>query len=199
MGFRIERWFEGRTVVVIGSGPSLSTADLRKVGAARIAGRCRVIAINDAVYVAWFADWLHACDAKWWRWHPGIEERFPGIKTSLQAVPGVSLITETGISGFDPDPSKIRTGKNGGYQAIHLAAHAGAKKIVLLGIDMQGPHFFGDHPDRIQAQWGALMIPHFETIKPALAERGIHVVNASPGSALKAFPAGSLSDHLGGP
>ena len=60
-----EDWI-GETVVCIGGGPSLTLADVTS-----IAGKARVIAINDAYRMAPWADMLYACDLKWWRWHDG--------------------------------------------------------------------------------------------------------------------------------
>lgn len=198
--FTVEPIWPGQNVVIIGGGPSLSLQQINAIGQARLDQTCRVIAVNDAVYVAWWADWLHACDAKWWAWHRNKATRFPGIKTTLcETVPHQwvdGYLEETGETGFEPDPAKIRHGSNGTYQAMHCAIHSGAKKIILVGVDMYGTHWHGGHPDGIETKYTKTMIPKFETLKPALQEHGVSVVNCSPGSALKAFPAGILQSEL---
>jgi hypothetical protein len=194
--YRVERDWPGQTVVIIGGGTSLTLEQLRTVAMARLAQKCRVIAVNDAAFVAWWADWLHACDEQWWTWHGQVARRFPGTRTTV--CPGVlashvtGYLQPTGISGFDPDPASIRTGGNSVYQAMHIAIQAGAKRIGLVGVDMKaGPdgrmHWFGEHPDMIRPDFAADLAPHFASLKPTLAEREIEVMNASPGSALTDF------------
>lgn len=208
--FTVEPIWAGCTAIVIAGGPSLSLKQIRAIAMARMqpGSKFRVIAINDAIYPAWFADWHHACDGVWWHNHIQTCHTFPGIKTTLAEdvpQPWVSgYLENTGCEGFDPDPSHCRTGANGAYQAMHISIHAGVKKIILAGVDMKASaagehHWFGSHPARItplNADYAKTMAPHFETLKPALAERGIEVVNASPGSALAAFPLVNLEKVL---
>lgn len=203
--FSVDRIWHGQTVVIIGNGPSLDLAQIRLIGIARLKQKCRVIAINDAAFVAWWADWLHGCDGKWWGWHHGVAERFPRERTTCDPeVPdGIAgLLTKTGDFGFDPDPSCIRTGFSGAYQAIHIAIHTGARRIILVGVDMQPGaqnRWFGDHPDGInptREEYRTQIASGFWTLQETLAERKIQVVNASPGSALKEFPSMPLEAAL---
>lgn len=152
--------------------------------------RLPTIAVNDAFTVAPWADMLYAADAKWWIYHCQTALKFEGLKVTAQnALPykAVMLLEQTGVTGFDPDPMKIRTGGNSGYQAIHIAIHAGAARILLLGFDMRGDHFFGKHPK-------GLRNPDPNSFKnwiqrfPALRNRGAEIINCTPGSALDAFP-----------
>ena len=194
------RLWPGETVVCLGGGPSLTA---HQVAAAR--WQARIIAINDSYRLAPWADVLYACDARWWDWHDGAPS-FAGLKVSQDAKlsethPDVRLLAPTGIDGFDPHPGNIRTGKNGGYQAIHLAAHMGAAKIVLLGYDMQPTggrtHWHEGHPVRTRPEvYGETMLPRFATLAAPLAKLGVRVVNATPGSALDAFPRTSLARAL---
>lgn len=108
------------------------------------------------------------------------------------------------MTGIDPDPTGLRTGKNSGYQAVNLAVHLGASRIVLLGFDMQaartGDHFFGQHryPGAVntRAETFRDFREAFETAVEPLQRLGVEVVNASPGSALTAFPQASLEEAL---
>lgn len=199
--WRISKLWPGETVVIIAGGPSLTAAQVRLVGMARTAGKVRVIAINDAVYLAWWADWLHACDRLWWSWHPGVAEQFAGIKTALETVDGVHTLNNTGRDGFDPEPTNCRTGANSAYQAMHCAIHAGVRKIILIGVDMSpGPdgriHWFGDHPAPRSVDYQSVMIPCFVGLADAITERGIKVVNATPLSALNIYPYVELEKAL---
>lgn len=202
--FKVPRIFAGRVVVVIAGGPSLDLKQVRKVAIAHAEGKVGAIAVNDAGFIAWFADWLHACDFKFWNWHKQSATQFPGIRTTLDVhvPPGwAALLNNTGLKGFDEDPTCCRTGNNSAYQALHCAIHAGARKVILLGVDQKlGPrgesHWYGEPPDRIVPDYANVMVPYWQEILPALEQHRVEVVNATPGSALKVFPQVDLDEAL---
>jgi hypothetical protein len=202
--YKVPRIFAGKTVVIIGGGPSLDLKQVRKIAIAHAEGKIGAIAVNDAGFVCWFADWLHACDFKFWNWNKQSATRFPGIRTTLdEHVPAgwAALIKNTGREGFDENPSHCRTGSNSAYQAAHCAIHAGARKIVLVGVDQKlGPkgesHWYGEPPDRIVPHYETAMIPYWDGLKDALKAFGVEMVNATPGSALKSFPLAGLDEVL---
>jgi hypothetical protein len=193
----VPRLWPGATMVLLGGGPSLTPAD---VDACR--DRVRVIAINDAYRLAPWADVLYACDDQWFRWHRDVPG-FAGLKYTIDpraaSRPRVQLLRNTGSTGLETDPSGLRTGANSGYQAINLAVHLGAARILLLGYDMQRrggrDHWFGAHPNQtsppfqlFRRQFGALVDP--------LAARGVTVLNCTPDSALDVFPCQPLATAL---
>ena len=190
----VPRRWPGRTVVCLGGGPSLTPADVDTVR-----GWAPVIAINDAYRVAPWADVLYACDDKWWAWHQGVAT-FAGAKYALDAKatrwPGVQVLRNAGEKGLELDPTGLRTGRNSGYQAINLAVHVGAARIVLLGYDMSPApdgrtHWFGDHPDKAPSPY-ALMRTAFDTLVAPLAAAQVEVLNCSRRTALTAFPCAPL-------
>ena len=187
--------WRGETAVVIATGPSLTAEQVD-----RIRGRARVIAVSDAWRLAPWADVLYSCDAKWWHHHRNAQ-KFAGLKVGLTdciTFPAVRLMRHRLRDGFDADPGYLATGANSGYQAVHLAAHFGASRIVLLGFDMretQRSHFFGDHPPGLKRESPyATWIERFRTLAAPLRGRGVEVINCTPGSALDAFPAGELDE-----
>lgn len=196
------RQWPGETVVCLGSGPSLTPAD---VDLCR--GRARVIAVNDTFTLAPWADVLYACDASWWLSHPAANS-FAGQKWSLDhhswadyraRFPDVQHLANTGPSGLELDPSGLRNGRNSGYQAINLAVHFGASRIVLLGYDMQAPadrpaHFFGDH--RAPRPPFNIFLPHFPTLVAPLQALGVELVNATRETALTCFSRAAITDVL---
>lgn len=203
--YTVEPIWEGRPVVIIGGGPSLSLKQIHQIGKAHGDKRVQTIAVNDAIYPAFWADWLHAGDLKWWRWHIQRINRFPGIRTTLcddVPQPWINGYLEyTGDLGFDPDPSACRSGGSSVYQAICIATHAGAKRIILVGVDMKfaasgDRHWFGEHPERTPIDYGTAMAPKFDTLKAPLDELGVHVVNCSPGTMLETFEKGDLEKFL---
>jgi len=162
-----------------------------------------VIVINDAYRLAPWADVLFAADHGWWKWHEGVPS-FSGLKYALHAGasewPGVTVLRSTGIQGLELHPSGLRAGYNGGYQAINLATHLGASRIVLLGYDMQAPrrgpsHFFGEHPNHARSPYGTFL-EIFPSIVAPLQALGITVFNCSRSTALECFPRVALSEVL---
>jgi hypothetical protein len=94
----------------------------------------------------------------------------------------------------------IHTGGNSGYQALNLAYLWGARKINLLGFDMQRTggrtHFHGDHQglnnpyDGMLQQW----VKNFEMMARDLKAAGVEVLNATRETALTCFERISIDD-----
>lgn len=199
----VERIWPGSTVAILAGGPSLSARQAELVAAAGV----RTIAVKDAVRILPTADLLYGCDLKWWDHHGRVLAGYGGLRFSLdpkaQRSWGTSTLRNTGMTGLETDPSGVRTGKNSGYQAINLAVHLGAARIVLLGFDMrQDPagrhHWFGGHPYRTVDPPYAEFLKCFPSIVGPLAAAGVEVLNATPGSALDVFPRADLADALAG-
>ncbi|AMX93648.1 MULTISPECIES: hypothetical protein [Mesorhizobium] len=186
--------FGDRPVVVAAGGPSLTLSQIRRIGMARAEDKIRVIAINDAIYPCWFADILHASDKRWWNMHKGVPA-FRGLKTSLEITGfhDVRTLKNTGIEGFDDTPGCIRGGCNSGYQAVHLAAQLGARRIVIVAFDFSDDgaksHWFGPHGPGMDLHsntenWRK----HFRGLTDELARRKIAVVNATIKSTITWLP-----------
>lgn len=147
---------------------------------------------------------LYGADASWWLHHSAEALNFPGLKAtcSVNPFPAVKLVQNTGIHGFDPDPSCIRTGRNSAYQAAHIAIHAGAARVLLCGVDMtnaHGSHYHGDHPEPLRNTTDAAyreMLACWPGLIPAAEERGVEIINCSAISALECFPKRSIEDAL---
>lgn len=204
MLFAPGRIWDGETVVVVAGGPSLSLKQVRTVGMARAQGKCKVIAVSDAVYPCWFADICYSCDARWWDFHRGLGT-FPSVKVSLNHLGryGVQHLRDTGKDGYDPEPGNVRTGGNSGFQAVHLAAQLGAKTIIIVAIDFTDidgarEHWFGLHKGRMDMHsdteaWRS----HFRTLTDALQDRGVEILNASPISTIDWLKRVSVEEVLG--
>lgn len=185
-----------RTVAILASGPSMSAEVARTVRSAGIP----TIVVNTTHRLAPWADLLYAADEAWWSHQDNADaRRFAGLRVSVGVVPGVLRLRNGGTVGFDPDPQSLRTGGNSGYQALHIAVHAGAARVLLCGFDLRGCHWHGPHPSplrktepEVYARWRE----RYATLLPALAERGVDVVNTTPGSALECFRRAVLEDEL---
>lgn len=192
-----KQWL-GETCVCIGSGPSLTLDDV-----AAVRGRARVIAINRSYEFAGWADAMYACDGKLWEWVKGAPT-FHGLKYSIDPAAakwlGVQVLRNDGPLGLCLDPTGLRTGKNSGYQALNLAVHFGAARVILLGYDMGTAtdgrsHWHPDHPDRQMSPYPQMIDAFVSLIEP-LAAIGVTVVNCSRRTALTAFPRAPLDTEL---
>lgn len=187
----------GGTVVCVGGGPSLTKEDVEYCRE-----KATVIAINDAYKLAPWAEVLYACDHRWWKWHKGVPE-FQGLKYSLQRqsaqYKGVQILNNTGSDGLEKKTHGLRTGRNSGYQAINLALHLGARRVLLLGYDMQRTggksHWFGEHPIRSNSPLSSFR-QHFDGLAKRLPEYGLDVINCSRETALTCFPRMTIHEAL---
>jgi hypothetical protein len=155
----LPRLTDGGTVVCLASGPSLTVEDVEYVR-----GRAVVIAINDAIRIAPWADALHSSDQLWWARHYKAMRTFTGLKTrvcpsrhklSMKVKPGfcedcqrpkpaekacwcagIVTLRNAGYTGVSVEPGTVCTTENSGGAAINLAVHLGAQRILLLGYDM---------------------------------------------------------------
>lgn len=196
----VPRDWEGETVAIIGCGPSLQHVDPGKLLAFR-----RAIAINDALLRAPWADLHYFCDQQWWESNLYTMHGFPVLRVTMENdIPGVLRLRNTGPTGLETDPTGLRHGSNSGYQAINLAYHFGAKRIVLFGFDMRVVHDRTHWRERngematarFQRTLTNTMLPKFQTLVEPLREAGVEVLNATPGSALTCWPSVSIDDIL---
>lgn len=167
---------------IVASGPSLRDVDLSflKDRWVIVINRSHALVPVAKRFDIWWTDW------RFWAWQQGDllnrHYRAPSIvrlhaaEDPLTRHAGypyeVRTWPLTGEHGFDPVSPGIRHGSNGGYAAINLAYHLGARRVFLLGYDMRrGPdgsaHWHGDYPwggyrDDVAAnRW----IPNFRTLK----------------------------------
>jgi hypothetical protein len=190
------------TVVCIGSGESLTQADVDYC-----AGRARVLVVNDNYKLAPWADWLYAADADWWFSQP-VPMKFSGEKwTCNEQVSrklGVHLIEAREGCGLSRDPSFVYwggmypVGGNSGAQAVGLAYRFRAKRIILLGYDMRGTHWFGPHATMRNS--GEPQYMHwrdsFAVLAAELAQADVELLNCSRMTTLRGIPRAVLMDVL---
>lgn len=203
--------FGDHPVVIVGGGPSLTLAQVRIVGMARSRGLCRVIAVNDAVYPCWFADWMHSGDSRWWKYHSGVP-RYNGMKTAIQPTEfsDVRILENAGSDYIGDEGLRIGHWKNSGAQAVHLAARLHARRILLLGIDYSGSratkdgtrdHWFGRHVDqpdfRMDINSDVDEIKRlFRILTDHLQSRGVEIVNCSPESTVDWLPRSTVEQEF---
>lgn len=169
---------------ILASGQSLNDSDVSLVKKFRDEGNLDgVIAIsNVGIDLAPWADALVSHDAKWWanNLHSNM---FKGRKFCRQSWPKCEV--------FVPDR---KNGCNSGYMAMQVARDIfKAKRIILLGFDMRGTHYFGKHPKGLKNTDDAGFTRHIAQFNNWT---GCEVVNCTVGSALKQFPFLSLPEAL---
>lgn len=186
-------------VVCCASGPSFDVAQAEHIAAARAAGSCRVIAVNDNWRRVPSADVLYACDGRWWIEHAQAisdsgfaGERWTQDEPSAKRY-GMNRVRHVRRPGLTKTEGTVHGGGNSGYQAINLAFLFGARRIVLVGYDMQAtggsPHWFGAHasPALNRPLPFAHWLGQFADLARDLAAAKVDVVNASAATALRVF------------
>jgi hypothetical protein len=194
----VPREWAGETAYLLGGGPSLANIDVRSLPG-------RTIAINNSWAIRPDADVLYFCDAAWWQTHgDAVKAGFRGkYISSIGDIHDemVKRLRNGGPTGLDLRPEYLRHGANSGYQAINLAVHFGASRIILLGYDMKTDgnktHWHEGHgvdPAIVQHGIEKRMLPQFGALVEPLKAAGVEIVNATEGSALKCFPMRVLSE-----
>lgn len=187
------RW-AGQTVVCIASGPSLCADDLEYVHSKHTKGLCKVVAVNREFEYAPWADVLYAADYRFWaEYLPDIHKVFRGELWTLDKEAAkrfkLNYIRRGMGDGYSSDRTELNTGGNSGYQAIHLAVHFGASKVVLLGYDMQPTnnmhHHFGAHRNKLPNPTGyKLWVPRFKYLFSDLKRLKVEAINATRATAI---------------
>lgn len=138
-----------KVTFLIASGPSLTQSDID-----RVRGLGKVVAINNQIFHAPWADVLYACDAHWWEeYQDRIPKEFTGERLTVSAyhyrygakrIP--SMKSKSPADGFGK--GYVYTGQNGGFQALNWEINLQTPVVCLLGYDYQ--HTGGkkhNHPD----------------------------------------------------
>jgi hypothetical protein len=152
---------------------------------------------------------MYAADSQWWRHHRfcwGFTgERWTqriGANDWAQEAQrnGLRVIDCKHATGLSTDPSYVHSGWNSGFQAFNIAFLRGAKRVILLGIDLNtlgGSHWFGDHPPPLKRSSPfATFIKSFEQSASVCQRNNVSVINCSLTSSLTCFPKRSLEDAL---
>lgn len=185
--------WSGETALIVGTGPSAAALPLHLA-----ANKARCIAVKSAWKFADWADVLYGIDVDWWLTNRGVPQ-FKGLKVTpsptaarlfglrqVKTVLGARIVLEKGKLGC----GLRHGGGHSGWQAINLAVQFGARRIILVGFEMRGPRFNSHEagvarldPDRTE-RWRREM----DEAAGEFAAIGCEVINATPDSALTAYP-----------
>ena len=211
----VPRAWRGETAVILGGGPSLQ--DQLGISLHTRLFKPRVIAVNNSWEIAPYADVLYFCDSKWWsRMRPkdpalssyqtngeAVLAHFGGLAVTISEIehPRVKRLRNTGQRGLETRADGLRHNTNSGAQAINLAYHFGAQRILLLGFDMrvngERTHWHAGHGREaayVAHMTAKVFAPAFQSLVAPLAAAGVEVINCTPGSALGCWPKRSFND-----
>lgn len=147
---------------------------------------------------------IYAADRLWWRKYyeetPEGVEKWTADKWAAEYF-GLSHIRVAPGDGLSPRPRVIHSGKNSGFQAIQMAVMHGAKRIILIGYDMQRTagrsHWHGDHPAGLNNPTNMeTWVKYFGPLNEDLKAAGIELINATRETALTFLDCRPLEDLI---
>lgn len=185
-----EPLFAGRTVFVLGNGPSLEAADLTQLDPAT------TIAVNAAGEVMPNAAVLFARDMSWCMKNAAMIDAWPGLKitTSFSAAKqtAMSYVQMERRDDFPPlGAPVIRYGVSSGHAAVSLAIAMAAQTVVLLGFDcrqVNGRTHWHDYYSEGRLDAYGLYQRGWTGWWQRAMDVGCDILNATPGSAITEFP-----------
>ena len=178
------------TIYIVAGGPSLIGYNFN------LLRNKRVIAVNRAferlpnAEVVYFSDKRFFVD---FGFGPAVmAHKGRKITVSKLVHEGVENYKLTGSSGLEENNGYLRGGNNGAYAAINLAYQLGAKKIIILGLDMKfgengETHYHDGYKVKNMEKSFDKMTPFFPSVASELVDRDIVVLNANMDSEVDCF------------
>ena len=150
----------------------------------------KVGVVTSAMPLAPWADFLAATDAGWWLRTPE-SRKFAGAKYSAARIGDEVTRISTPL---------VTSSTNSGVLALEVAKQLGATRVLLLGFDHHGTHYFGPYTNGLRNTPERRRLEHMRQFEQwGRANKGIEVVNCTPNSALKCFPMARLDESLAQP
>jgi len=220
--------WQGADAYVVGGGESLSSFDWLVLRGKRVIG-CNSIGLKHGPELVpitlfldcpWFADlacWRrgeplpqHCTEEPRWTGREYVAAggrlvgRFDRYERERFEAEGHDWVCTVGVQHGHESVGKLGTGdllygNNAGAAALNLALSLGARRVFLLGIDLQmleRPNSHGIRRERVKPAPYKRFARSFEAIAKALPA-GREVVNVSDVSRLTCFPRVSVAEHFG--
>lgn len=169
------------TWALLAPGPSASAGQARLVQAAGIP----VGAIGNAFQLVESPAFIAATDSGWWRKYPEAKQQ-DCRRYSMHAVTDCEQVRM-------PNCGTV----NSGVLGLEVAKRLGAFRIMLLGFDMRGTHFFGPYTNGLRNTAPHQREQHLrQYVAWRHTNRSIEVINCTPGSVLTCFPVARLEEIL---
>ena len=210
MSWKVPKIWADKTVYIVGGGPSVVGLDMclkprdGRYGLNAYLHDKHVVGVNDAIRLGNFVDVLFFGDTRWYWARKEEVQRFKGLKItcnrgtkwgkgheSVVKEPDIKTLAISNSFGLASRSDGVAWNRSSGGAAISVAVHLGAKRIVLLGYDMDDNNRGGDgllikhtpgminefKPNVYKFQQGAMA-----RIQKAAKQRGVEILNASPGT-----------------
>ncbi len=204
----IPQHYSGAVGLLIATGPSLTSAQIERARWASQHGRLATFGCNDAYRICEYLDILYAADGRWIDYH---RRRIPGYllhgqrcwtpdQLAVQKYAAWSLVGLKARPGLSLDRSYLHSGNHSGYQMINFAYLMGCTTLILLGYDCRsgGHHWFGQHPEgpmRVTSNF-TRWVKVFDAVATQAEHLDLTIINATPDSAIDAFPRMDLGEAL---
>ena len=196
-------WFKDELVVILGGGPSHVEFDpklLKDVSFIAVNSSCRWVR-----GVAKKTDLLYFNDNSWNERFPELVETWPGVSVTsnrhVKARVG-DLVERLDIFALTEFMSRMSdyVQASSGHTAACLAAHMGAKVIVLIGFEagvVNGrTHGHNDYAQMETNSYENRFVPGWKGLRTRFEELGIKVINSTPNSKILDFPFMPLEEVL---
>lgn len=232
MAWNIPKIWDGGECWILGGGPSLTEQfDIpRHVISEVISGKLppnayspymsaihdkHVIGVNGAFRIGNWIDIVTFGDPSWFLENRQRLRSFPKIKVGFCDVAEsrryindeVKYVPRYGakISGITEKKNLICWNKNTGFASINLAYHLGAKRIILVGFDMDVDSLGRQHWHSFYRRNAAppkkspfpRHLKHAPAVKQDADRLGIKIINASPNSKITVFEKSTVKEILG--
>lgn len=208
----IPRIWDGETAYIIGGGPSV-----RDMPLSLFQGK-NIIAVNNSWEILRNSSVLYFSDHQWWTWNK--EKVLNGFNGEIitdcshkcfENEECVRRVFRQNRHGLEwRDSASLAWNRSGGANAINVAVHMGATRIVLVGFDMRivdgaphgGNNWHDDHKFMPRDNCYQKFLRFFPFINEDLAKmnaetgRDVRIFNATPGSALTLYPFVTLEKTL---
>lgn len=172
-----------------------------------------VIGVNNAYQIGSWIDALFFGDCSWYLVHKNSLSKWPGLKVtccprfesrSKKESESIKFLKKDSRRwGLSNNPSTVCWNSNSGAAAISLAVHFGAKRIVLLGFDMNmegvTSHWHGSHGhpgDKVKKPPFKRHLRGFPAIAEEAKQKGVEILNANLNSTIDVFQKVTLEDVL---
>lgn len=234
MNWTVPRMWEGEDVWIIGGGPSIPEqfgipdevvqSVLNRTSPPTVYSPYmkaihdkHVIGVNIAFMIGDWIDIVFFGDSGFFLRYQEQLANYPGLRVTCtgQKSADVSWVKCLGkdtehVRGISKVPSKVSWNKNSGAAAISIAAHTGAKRIILLGFDMdlseskyqhwhdvyqRGRRVSNSDLRKVTTDFGR-HLKGFEQIAFDAKLLGIEILNASPTSKIKTFRKVTVTELL---
>jgi hypothetical protein len=202
-----------KTVFLLGGGPSLTESlnELEETLGDKEARKRWIIAINESIYCALYADLLFFRDISWYFANKKVVDAWSGIVVTTAKSPfyseKVQVVDMRHCRDFLIGGDEIKHGRSSGHIALSLAIYLGARRCVLLGYECRlvqdfetgqsRSHFHDRYSTKaIELTYKEYFLPAWQGWGDAARRAGVEVVNATPDSAIIDFPFRPLHEVL---